>query len=587
MSLNWRYLAALCMVAGTLAISLGCGGGSGSSGSNQPALTAPSIASQPSNATVNAGQGAQFTVTATGSAPLSYQWKKNDTDIPGATSATYTTPATGSTDNGSTFRVAVTNPAATVNSNGAMLNVLSPGLGQVYHVNATSGSDTTGDGTQIKPYQTIAKVWPALQAGDTVLLGSGLYPKFVAGRTGPDDQPWNQRAANVFTNWVTLKAESGQVPHIASLDLGTWSGSDGAAIPFTTLGQCDVFLRFEGLSIDDGVSIIACRYVEVKNCKIQRAGEISGSDDNLNRKTGVSVVNGRYITLEGNEITHAAFGIWGMTTDFAIRNNDIHHNSHDGISIHGGDRWLVEGNRIHDLDDGIDDSGTWGMHVDGIHAYFIAGSAKYATSLDGLIMRGNTFYHLEAMGVMVNASNPPATNYRNWVFENNVLGPVGGNLLHWGATIEGFTYRHNTMVYTPTTTWTSLYRTLNGPNYNVAWWPDGTGKRIYNNIFVDGTKSQPNLANASFALVACNLYKTAPYGSLERGAAIMTSLPYAEGDWTGALLTGSQAIDGGTRLGSNLLPMADQLNVDIQGKPRDNRPDIGAYEVQGRHPAPE
>jgi len=590
MSLKIHHLGMLCILAGSVLTHLGCGGGKGE---DQPTITAPAITAQPQNATVTEGQGAVFAVTASGTAPLSYQWKKNGTAIPGATSASYTTPATVLADTGSSFSVTVSNAAASVNSSAASLTVQAIPAGGIYHVNAATGSDTTGDGSQAKPYQTIAKVWPLLEAGDTVLLGSGNYPKLVAGRTGPDDQGWNQRAKDEFTNWVTIKAESGQEPHLASVDMGTWSGSDGTSIPFATLGQCDVYLRLEGLTIDDGVTLISCRYVHIKNCKIMRAGELRGSDDDLNNKPGVKIINGRFTTLEGNEITHCSYGVWGMTTDCAILDNEIHHNSHDGLSIHGGDRWWVEGNSFHDLDDGYDDSNEdLGMHVDGIHVYFIDGAAnpatsKYATSLDGLTMRGNTFYNIESMGVMVNGSNPPNTNYRNWIFENNVMGPVGGNLLHWGSRIDGFTYRHNTMVYTSATTWTSPYRTLGCPNYNVAWWPDGDGKVVYNNIFVDGPHSQPSLTSTSFALVANNLYRTAPTGALERGGVVMTSLPYAEGDWTGSLLAGSQAIDAGTRLGADLQPLDDQLDVDILGRPRDNRPDLGAYEVQGRNPPAE
>jgi len=590
----WSLFGAI-LIASALA---GCGGGSSSAPANplptlqptpssDPLPTVPTITTQPSNQSVIVGHGATFTVVASGSG-LSYQWKRNAADIPGAKAATYTTPNATLADSGVKYSVQVTNTAGSVSSQSATLLVDAAPTGTTYYLDAVHGSDTTGDGSQTQPYQTVAAVWPHLKSGDSVELASGNYAKFVAGRTGPDDQGWNQRAADVFTDWVTFRAGTGQDPHIASLDLGTWSGSDGKAVPFSVLGLCDVYLRFEGLSIDDGASLICCRHVELRNCRIQRAGDITGSDDNLNKKTGVTVINGRYITLDGNEITHVAMGIWAMTTDFVVRNNEIHHNSHDGINMHGGENWLIEGNRIHDLDDGVDDSGSWGMHVDGIQIYFIYGSEKYATQFNNLTMRGNTFYHLEAMGIMVNASNPPANNYRNWIFENNVMGPVGGNLLHWGARIEGFIFRHNSIVYTPTTTWDSMYRKgLDASRYNVAWWPDGDGKQIYNNIFVDGKSSQPDPKNTSFALVANNLYKTAPSSPLERGSALITTLPYAPGDWTATLLTGSQAIDAGTRLGADFNVLANQLDIDINGNPRDNRPDIGAYEVQGRNPTAE
>ena len=59
-----------------------------------PTPTPPSITTQPGNKTVNPGETATFRVTATGTAPLSYQWRKNGADIPAATSSSYTIPAT-------------------------------------------------------------------------------------------------------------------------------------------------------------------------------------------------------------------------------------------------------------------------------------------------------------------------------------------------------------------------------------------------------------------------------------------------------------------------------------------------------------
>src|SRR2546429_9389545 len=83
------------------------------------AAVAPSITTQPSNQTVTVGQTAAFTVVATGTAPLSYQWQKSGTAISGATSASYTTAATTSADNGAQFVVAVSNSPGNVTSNAA------------------------------------------------------------------------------------------------------------------------------------------------------------------------------------------------------------------------------------------------------------------------------------------------------------------------------------------------------------------------------------------------------------------------------------------------------------------------------------
>jgi hypothetical protein len=102
----------------------GGGGGGGNGGSSAPAAAAPSITAQPSNQAVVIGQPATFTVTAAGSAPLAYQWQKGGTAIPGATAASYTTPPTVQSDDGSAFLVVVSNAAGSMTSTSAKLSVV-------------------------------------------------------------------------------------------------------------------------------------------------------------------------------------------------------------------------------------------------------------------------------------------------------------------------------------------------------------------------------------------------------------------------------------------------------------------------------
>src|SRR5437899_3081076 len=87
------------------------------------AAVAPAITTQPTNQTVTAGQTATFTVVATGTAPLSYQWQKNGVSMVGATSSGYTTPVTTTSDSGSTFRVVGKNTGGTATRNAATLTV--------------------------------------------------------------------------------------------------------------------------------------------------------------------------------------------------------------------------------------------------------------------------------------------------------------------------------------------------------------------------------------------------------------------------------------------------------------------------------
>jgi subtilisin family serine protease len=87
-----------------------------------PTCTQPSISIQPSGVTKTAGDMATFTVMASGTAPLTYQWSKNGTDISGATSSSYAISSLVASDAG-TFVVVVTNGCGSATSAPATLTV--------------------------------------------------------------------------------------------------------------------------------------------------------------------------------------------------------------------------------------------------------------------------------------------------------------------------------------------------------------------------------------------------------------------------------------------------------------------------------
>jgi sugar lactone lactonase YvrE len=84
--------------------------------------TAPVITIQPQSQTVTAGTNVQFSVVATGTPVLTYQWLFNGSAISGATSATLTLNSV-QTANAGTYTVVVTNIAGSVTSNQATLTV--------------------------------------------------------------------------------------------------------------------------------------------------------------------------------------------------------------------------------------------------------------------------------------------------------------------------------------------------------------------------------------------------------------------------------------------------------------------------------
>jgi hypothetical protein len=92
-----------------------------------PTSMAPSITTQPASRTVSVGQSATFSVTASGAGSLTYQWKKNSISVSGATSASYTTAATKSSDKAAQFSVVVSNDKGSVTSSQALLTISSTG----------------------------------------------------------------------------------------------------------------------------------------------------------------------------------------------------------------------------------------------------------------------------------------------------------------------------------------------------------------------------------------------------------------------------------------------------------------------------
>jgi hypothetical protein len=82
----------------------------------------PGISTQPQNQVVAAGSPVTFSIIATGTAPLTYQWRKGGSAIPGQVSPSYTIASTVVGDSG-TYDVLVTNLAGSAGSTVATLTV--------------------------------------------------------------------------------------------------------------------------------------------------------------------------------------------------------------------------------------------------------------------------------------------------------------------------------------------------------------------------------------------------------------------------------------------------------------------------------
>jgi hypothetical protein len=191
----------------------------------------PSIVTQPTNLTVTEPNAAMFSVVAAGDAPLSYQWRRDGIDIPGATGTSYTlTPTSVAGDDGAGFDVVVTNPVGTVTSQSALLTVQAPppvgarvtqGLVVFYPFNEGGGvvvSDQSNVGTPMDLGISGNVVWNP--NGHGVIMSSGAIMSL--GSATKVNTTLQASSMSTFEVWVVpgdLKVSS----PIISIDSGGFS----------------------------------------------------------------------------------------------------------------------------------------------------------------------------------------------------------------------------------------------------------------------------------------------------------------------------------------------------------------------------
>jgi hypothetical protein len=567
------------------------------------APVAPTITTQPLNQTVTAGQTATFTVGATGTAPLTYQWKKSGTAISGATSSSYTTPVTTSSDNGAQFTVMVSNSAGNVTSNAATLTVggTTPPL-TISTTSLPAGMDGQGYSAQLNGTGgTAPYAWSvasgSLPAGLT-LSSSGAISgvpsaagtsTFSAKVTDMNLQT-AQRSLSITTSARSVCAPTGSGVCYYVSPTGSDSNAGTSAAPFQTIQHAanvvnpgDMVIVRDGTYNNAAVSGVGSKlivmsrggtvanhvvftaehkwgakidglnntsatgwefsanYIEVRNFECE-----GFSDTCMENYNGGSSSGGQFISITGNNIHDVGRYCTTTTT------------GRDGIFI-SNDNVTIEGNQIHDIGRGAPGEVLSGVTcVDSVntlhyqnndHGIYVDGAF---TSANNLTIKNNVFYRDER-GWSIQVYPAAVNNLR--ILNNTFLcpNPYRNGHITLSAPITNSAIENN-ISWEPTTGFLDYSNTTGYSNLSAA-----------NNLTYQGTVGAGtapggitltgNLDNINPRLVS------APSCTVDAA-----SIPDAH------LQLGSPAID----MGLTLLDVP--IDYDGTARPQGIRFDLGAFE---------
>ena len=205
-------------------------------------VPSPSISVQPTSQTVFAGSNVTFSVAATGTAPLAYQWQLNGANISSATATNYSIPGVMVTNAGN-YTVVVSNSGGSITSSVALLTVNK----------ATPSVTTWPASTAITYGQTLAA--SSLSGGSASVVGSFA---FITPSTVPSAGTASQAVTFTPTDTANYTSVSGSVSvmvnkvaaTVALADLSqTYSATARSATATTTPAGLTVNLTYNGSAI--------------------------------------------------------------------------------------------------------------------------------------------------------------------------------------------------------------------------------------------------------------------------------------------------------------------------------------------------
>lgn len=302
-------------------------------------VAAPQITQQPTNVIVTLGGSAAFAVTATGGAPLAYQWRQAGTNLPGATSTSLTIAAASAASAGN-YTVVVSNPGGSVTSVVATLTVVSSPVITTQPLSRTNNQNldvtftVVGSGGGLA-YQWLYEGAPLAGATNSALNLASIVPAQAGGYSVIVSNAGGTTTSSIATLTV-LPVPPPRITGQWDFNLGDLSATTGQALDFfdatvqadTTFGTTTSF----GIAAIAGQPAGVLRYVPSTDnwggYKMFLSAAPNGGGNYVNQYT---VIYDVYYPPASN-------GKWRALLQTAASNNndgDFFINAANGVGISG------------------------------------------------------------------------------------------------------------------------------------------------------------------------------------------------------------------------------------------------------------
>ena len=254
-------------------------------------LLPPAITVQPVSQSIVAGSNVTFSVTAAGTAPLSYEWYRGGMVIAGATNSSYSTNDVQMADSGSRFACVITNAYGAVTSSVATLTVGAP------------------------------PVISAQPTNQMTLVGQSVAFGLTVSGTGPFSYQWQLNGTNVADNVITTLAGDGGAGYsgdgVAATNLELYEpvavAVDGAGDVFIADTYNERIRKVDsngvmttvagngqsGYAGDGGEAILTARLYDPDGVAVDGAGNVYIGDEDNSRIRKVNT-NGIITTVAGD-----------------------------------------------------------------------------------------------------------------------------------------------------------------------------------------------------------------------------------------------------------------------------------------------